>query len=78
MPALCPALLGSREQQEQLHGLSDSNREMLDACQAKLVDVGRGQTSSYLLLRALTGKGHEEHSGVLETFGILSWVMILW
>lgn len=45
---------------------------MLDAYQAELTDVDRDQNSSYLSVGALTGKRHEESSGVLEMFAVLN------
>lgn len=53
-------------------GFSFSSWEMLDAQQAKPTDVDRDQNSSYLSVETLTGKRHEESSGVLEMFAVLN------
>lgn len=49
-----------------LCGFSHSSQEMLDVQQVNLTEVDRDQNSSYLSVGALTGKRHEESSGVLS------------
>ena len=53
-------------------GFSLSSQEMLVAQQAKPTDADRDQNSSYLSMEILTGKRHEESSGVLEMFAVLN------